>query len=205
MSVYFPHPEWGRNTARYSTDTRPLPAEGVTWTFEVITHTPAPVTLHFEGLETVPPDLAIRLVDDALQTWQDLRQMNRYVVAGAGEGTPKRLKLVVGTPAFLDDALEAVHLAEVHYELFQNYPNPFNPVTTIRYSLPAPEKVSLVVYNVLGEQVATLIREAKQAAGYHVVVWDGRNDAGMEVASGVYFLRMRAGAFVATRTLALIK
>ena len=89
--------------------------------------------------------------------------------------------------------------------LFQNYPNPFNAATTIRYGLPeASAEVSLVVYNILGEKVVTLISGAA-TAGYHAVVWDGRNDARGALASGAYFLRMRAGSFVATRTMLFVK
>jgi hypothetical protein len=100
--------------------------------------------------------------------------------------------------------LAAIQEVPVRYELFPNYPNPFNPVTTLRYGLPATETVSLVIYNVLGEKVATLV-QGTQEAGYHAVVWDGRSDAGTTVASGLYVARMRTGSFVATRTMMLIK
>ena len=91
------------------------------------------------------------------------------------------------------------------FELFQNFPNPFNPVTTIRYGLPDAEHVSLVIYNVLGEKVATLEAGTEKEAGYHAVVWDSRSDRGTPVASGVYFVRIRAGAFVQTQTMVLVK
>ncbi len=75
------------------------------------------------------------------------------------------------------------------FTLSQNYPNPFNPSTQISFSLPEQTDVSLDVYNVLGKKVRVLINESF-AAGNHTVVWDGRNDAGAEVASGIYFYRM---------------
>ncbi len=73
------------------------------------------------------------------------------------------------------------------FALWQNYPNPFNPSTTIRYQLPAQSRVSLVVYDILGQQVATLVN-AEQQPGTHVVQWDAA-----EQASGVYFCRLVAG------------
>ncbi len=83
-------------------------------------------------------------------------------------------------------------------------PNPFRGVTTVRYGLPEVSAVSLAVYDLLGRRVATLVH-GEAAAGYHAVVWDGRNDARGALASGVYFLRMRAGSFVATRTMLFVK
>ncbi len=74
----------------------------------------------------------------------------------------------------------------------QNYPNPFNPTTQIRYGLPKTEKVELVVFNALGQKVKTLIF-GFQEAGYHTVTWDGTNEAGQSVSSGIYFYQIQAG------------
>lgn len=85
------------------------------------------------------------------------------------------------------------------YTLEQNYPNPFNPSTTIRYSLPHRSPVSLTVYNTLGQQVASLV-QGQQEAGAYEVKFDGSN-----LASGVYFYRLQAGNYVATKKLLLMK
>jgi hypothetical protein len=90
------------------------------------------------------------------------------------------------------------------YALYQNYPNPFNPETTIRYALPREEQVSLAIFNIRGQLVKTLVDESVQA-GYHSLVWNGRNEAGGAVASGIYFVQLQAGAYHQTRKLALIK
>ncbi len=106
-------------------------------------------------------------------------------------------------------------------ELYQNYPNPFNPVTVIRYSLPvvrqgqsgeggsraqttSTSSVSLKVYNILGQVVRTLVDEP-QTPGYYQVRWDGRDNAGRELASGIYIYRIQAGDFVQTRRMILLK
>ena len=88
--------------------------------------------------------------------------------------------------------------------LAQNHPNPFNPTTSIRYGLSEDVDVTLKVYNMLGQEVATLVNGA-QSAGYHTVQWNGTNDFGHTVASGTYIIRMQAGDFVQTRTMAFMK
>jgi hypothetical protein len=85
------------------------------------------------------------------------------------------------------------------FSISQNYPNPFNPSTIIRYGLPVNAKVSLVVYSAVGQRVLTLI-EGEQEAGYHEVSFDGSR-----LASGVYFYCIKAGDFVATTRLILLK
>jgi len=80
------------------------------------------------------------------------------------------------------------------YALSQNYPNPFNPVTAISYQLPFESAVRVTVFDVSGRKVRTLVDSPSLKPGYYVAVWDGRNDAGKPVASGVYFYRMDAAA-----------
>ncbi len=73
------------------------------------------------------------------------------------------------------------------YSLAQNFPNPFNPSTTIEYALPKESYVTLKVYNVLGQEVRTLVNRP-QSAGYKTVQWDGKNESGETVAGGIYRL-----------------
>ena len=90
------------------------------------------------------------------------------------------------------------------FELANNYPNPFNPSTTIHYAVPSTGAVSLVVYNVLGQQVRMLV-SGTVSAGHHDVVWDGRNNNGQVIQSGVYFYRLQAGITTLTRKMLLMK
>ena len=91
------------------------------------------------------------------------------------------------------------------FALHQNIPNPFNPVTTINYEVAAGgADVTLAVYDVAGRLVRMLLDE-HQAAGSHDVVWDGRDDAGTAVSSGVYFYRMSSGAFTDSKRMVLLK
>ena len=97
------------------------------------------------------------------------------------------------------------------YVLEPAYPNPFNPSTTIGYALPEASEVALEVYNVQGQRIRELVG-GRQPAGWHAVVWDGRNSNGKPVPSGVYVVRMTAhpvrgsgNAFVASRKVVLMK
>jgi sugar lactone lactonase YvrE len=85
------------------------------------------------------------------------------------------------------------------YQLYQNYPNPFNPSTLISYQIPVDASVDLKVYNSLGAEVSTLVNQ-KQTAGIYNVIFDGSN-----LASGIYFYRIRAGEFSNTKKLILMK
>ena len=91
------------------------------------------------------------------------------------------------------------------FELGQNHPNPFNSGTVIRFDLPADGEIDLMVYNLMGQKVDTLIDGSRQAGSY-TLHWDGRDGDGLELASGVYVYRLRSGGqFVQTRRMALVR
>jgi flagellar hook assembly protein FlgD len=89
-------------------------------------------------------------------------------------------------------------------ELAQNYPNPFNPTTTLAFSLAKGTDVDLRIFDVRGALVKTLVSEHR-AAGVHRVPWDGVNQQGNRVASGVYFYKLVAGPFTDTKKLTILK
>ena len=90
------------------------------------------------------------------------------------------------------------------YSISQNYPNPFNLSTAIRYTIPKRSKVTISIYNVMGRKVNTIVVESKRT-GSHTAYWDGADKAGKVVSSGVYFYRIRAGDFVETKRMLLLK
>ncbi|EQB63012.1 MAG: hypothetical protein RBG1_1C00001G0591 [candidate division Zixibacteria bacterium RBG-1] len=90
------------------------------------------------------------------------------------------------------------------FSLSQNYPNPFNAVTVISFALPKTGHVKLEVYNILGQKVKDLVDEVV-TAGYKKVVWDGKNNGGNDVASGVYFYRIKTQEFVEVMKMTLLK
>ncbi|MFC1528519.1 FlgD immunoglobulin-like domain containing protein [Candidatus Latescibacterota bacterium] len=91
-----------------------------------------------------------------------------------------------------------------YYTLKQNYPNPFNPSTTIQYDVPKNTQVVLKIYNLAGQEVRTLVDE-NQSAGYRSVIWDGKNNRGYSVSSGIYIYRLKTPEFLKTKKLLLIR
>ena len=106
----------------------------------------------------------------------------------------------------LDATMKPVELREIptKFNLSQNYPNPFNPTTNINYAIPQDANVNLTVYNVLGQAVKTIVN-VQQKAGYYSVRWDGSNETGSKVSSGMYIYRITAGNYTHSIKMNLIK
>ncbi|MCK4784446.1 MAG: right-handed parallel beta-helix repeat-containing protein, partial [Desulfobacteraceae bacterium] len=97
--------------------------------------------------------------------------------------------------------------APKRFELVQNYPNPFNPVTSIRFTIgshQSPTHTALKIYNILGQLVRTLVNEEK-AEGSYTLYWDGRNQNGEQVSSGIYFYRLETGEFTDVKKMLLLR
>jgi hypothetical protein len=90
------------------------------------------------------------------------------------------------------------------FVLEQNYPNPFNSITTIQYSLPQEDKVTLILYDLKGSQIKTLIND-RQIPGVKTLMWNGKNDAGKPVPSGIYLYTMASGNIITTRKMIFLK
>ncbi len=88
--------------------------------------------------------------------------------------------------------------------MLHNYPNPFNPVTTIRFGIPEEARTSIMVYNILGQQVAVLVDQI-QPAGYYTAAWDGRDSQGRRMGSGVYLYRIKVGKVAVVKKMLLLK
>lgn len=120
---------------------------------------------------------------------------------------PFKIPVVIRLPTGIGDQLPDASLP-VAYALSQNYPNPFNPVTSISYDVPGsngePAGVLLRIYDMRGRLVRTLVDE-EQHPGMYSIIWDGRDDHGEPLASGVYFYRMDSGAFSSLKKMVLLR
>lgn len=131
-----------------------------------------------------------------------------FLSSNASSLAPNRIRIVPTgelPPAPPDGQVSAVDPGSPRqFALDQNYPNPFNPLTVITYSLPAGGKVTLMVYNTLGQKIATLVN-SEQGAGSYTVRWNGTADNGAKLASGLYFYELRTGALVSTKKMMLLQ
>lgn len=109
------------------------------------------------------------------------------------------------TWSFTITPVEGSEVIPTDYALGQNYPNPFNPTTTISYALPKEAQVTLEVYNVLGVRIRTLLAGQTKSAGFYAMSWDGKDDAGASMSSGIYLYRVSAGTFIASKKMTLLK
>jgi len=103
-----------------------------------------------------------------------------------------------------EQPVNANDILPLNTEVHQNYPNPFNPVTTIRYSLVEEAKVSIIIFNVKGEKVRTLVNEYQEPQFYQTI-WNGTDANNKKVASGVYFYKFLAGKHLEIKKMLLIK
>lgn len=101
-------------------------------------------------------------------------------------------------------AVEGPAALPVHFQLRPNVPNPFNPSTTIRFDVPRTSRVRVEIYNLRGERVRVL-RDETFAAGHHGAVWNGTDDRGAGIASGVYLVRIVADGFEGRQKITLVK
>jgi hypothetical protein len=114
----------------------------------------------------------------------------------------QHLTLVINSGSDVEDDNSSV-LPE-DFVLRQNHPNPFNSSTLIEYSLPNAARVTVEIFNLLGQRIRSLVN-GEQTVGYHAVEWDGRSDSGHEMATGVYFYRVTAGDHVEVKKMLLLK
>jgi len=171
------------------------------------------VALMFGALEGIDVDPEVKdwqIVEIPLDVFDLVSPIESITFSGNLVGTfyLDDLRLVAATPPPSTTAVTEEHAATLpqSFTLDQNYPNPFNSDTVIRFSLPTSQDVELAIFNLAGQQVATLVSGVRQA-GTYTVRWDGRDDDGWELASGVYLYRLRTGdgKQAETRKLALVR
>lgn len=137
-----------------------------------------PLTFEWKLIDQEKATFALTYLVDGNATTSVLRGEGRMTIRG--ESTRRLILSVSAAPSL-----------PTEYALAQNYPNPFNPIATIKYALPVPSIVTLKVYDLLGQEVKLLVDEV-QEAGYKELLWNATDNAGNQIASGVYFYRLTA-------------
>ena len=185
---------------------------GARWEYTYLNIFGQPGSLSFRttGEAWVPVGNRIMRTVDTAKTWSivdslDLRQIFdlKFVNANIGYAVgDSGFVYKYDTRVLSVDAESPVH--PVEFSLLHNYPNPFNPSTTIVFSLPETRNVHLLITDLLGREVRTLLSNSREG-GTHLLTWDGRNNAGLAVGSGTYFCQLQAGSYSASRKLLLMR
>ena len=192
VSVSFDNSHWEERGGFYSTDIHGPSEVGHEWPLVVRTNQKGQVSLDFEWTETLPADWNVFLIDKALESAIDLKSNSTYDFACACDENGRDFIIVTGPPSYTQQAMNDYNVVPAEYKLSQNFPNPFNAVTTLRFSLPEESSVSIAVYDLLGQKITTLSERVRYVAGNHAIIWDGRDQNGKLMSTGVYFYRMEA-------------
>jgi hypothetical protein len=107
----------------------------------------------------------------------------------------REYQLVVGKMDFVEKISSRFNNIPKSFQMAQNYPNPFNPETQVRFELPKTTRISLEIFDVMGRKIKTLASNKYREPGYYEVRWDGKNDRGRDVASGLYLMYLRTAEY----------
>ena len=184
-SVYFEREKWKHYSGTYARDMR-APIDTIEiWDFNVNIMNYRNARLSFDGINDIPEIFEVYLIDKERSKFVDLRKQSSYDFQAVK--SKSSFELCVGKKESVDEELKQYLPKE--YRLAQNYPNPFNPVTMIPFSLPDESEISLIVFNILGQEVRTLY-QGKMDAGIHYIPFNSRDQYGNRLSSGLYFYRL---------------
>ncbi|UCH09736.1 MAG: VCBS repeat-containing protein, partial [Fidelibacterota bacterium] len=207
VSLAMERPDWGAGLPRFTTDVRSYEETDGVWDLDLyVKGERGPIDLRHELQGDLPPGHKINLLDVLTHEVYDLLAGDEpIVIRQYREDFPYHLKVIAGSALYVDNTTEEI-LAQLptEFALAPNYPNPFNPNTRLVYSLIRPAKVGLKVYNLLGQEVITLVNDWHDL-GHYEVMWDGRDRFGNQVASGIYFAAYMAEGKIYTRKMVLMK
>ena len=163
-------------------------------------------TLELSSLikKNLPSELKVSLVDIQTRTIHD-QFLNMGLTITESNQYGYDLRLIAGDAQFvMESSQKILDAIPSEFLLSQNYPNPFNPITKMNFELPRSGRVVLTIYNLIGQEVKTLIDENLNY-GYHIASWDGLDNKGRMVSSGVYFSELQASGIRKTRKMILLK
>ncbi|MCW9066367.1 MAG: T9SS type A sorting domain-containing protein, partial [Ignavibacteriaceae bacterium] len=184
--VYFYHPDWDDGYGLFAADIRPQFTDIQEWDLSVDSKLRETIKLTFDGQEDVPDDMEIYLLDIDRSYSINLGESTEYSFTPVKDHS--QLKIVVGKSEKVNLVLN--NLMPTEFILGNNFPNPFNPSTTIQVSVPNTSDIKLIVYNILGQEIRVLF-EGISAPGNHWFEWNGKDQQGLSVPSGVYIYTLR--------------
>jgi len=213
VSISMNRLEWGDHLPQFTSDIRSLEETDGIWDLNLrVKGEKGPISLSYQMSGEFPADHKIVLLDMINRKTYNLHgdgslqsEDGDIIITEYSEKYPYSLKIIAGSPEFVSRSLqEVVDNLPKSFTLSQNYPNPFNPTTRIQFAVPKPAKVTLKVYNIVGQEVATLVQEWKEI-GHYELIWDSRDSFGRPVSSSVYMYRIFTDEYSQTRKMMLLR
>ncbi len=161
------------------------------------------VTLEIENLGFFNPSYNIFLIDSINSISTELRLNHKVLIQNAPDLDGHKFSILIGQDVSSKTELD-LNLLPDKFKLYQNYPNPFNPETHIEFDLPKEVNIAINIYNLLGQKVKTLI-DKKMKAGHHSILWNGIDENGSSVSSGIYFYQLVSPDHMCTKKMTIIK
>ena len=193
------------NEARFAGNFKTMQGNGHDWELEISTTLPfaKPVEVSLHETGQLPDDCQLYILDRDYNCSMPIED-HTFQVDFSTDFPVRHLKILIGSPEYARSNNEGIPLTPFEYRLEQNFPNPFNSATTIGYQLARRSHVDLEIYNILGQRIRSIV-DAVQNTGHHAVTWNGVDDAGNSVASGIYIYCLKTSDFSATHKLILIQ
>lgn len=198
--------EWGNNGGKFSGDFQAFSAEGNYWDLTLKTGESKSQTLiSLAEMGEIPEAFNIRVLNLDLRYELAPNAEGQYVQRYFSNHATYRMRIAIGNDAFLAEHDEGIAVAPETFRLAQNFPNPFNGETRIQYDIPEPTGLRVVIYDMMGREVQELIRSDAHPVGYYEIGWNGVDDQGNRLASGIYLISFQSTDFQATRKMVLLK
>jgi len=206
ISLRVRQPEWIKGLRSLYSDIRSTEEINGSWDLELKTKgNHGKLTVNTELTGQFPPEYDIIIIDCINGQIVDLNQNASFTIERYSEDYPRKYTVIAGETNYVKSKIEEIQsLIPKEFTLSQNYPNPFNPTTTIEYSVAKPGNVHIIIYDMLGREVKTLVNTFHDV-GYKQVQWNGTNSQGVSVATGMYLCRLNAPGISIIRKMVLLK
>jgi len=206
VQLYSSHLDWPDRPGSYSGDFQAPGEAGNTWDLLLKTGTASKaIQLDLTAFGTIPEERKVRLLNldlrYALPAVADLHFTQQVYTAGQAY----HLRLLVGDNNYIADHDEGIGQAPQQFSLAPNYPNPFNGATQIAFDVPEPVDLDLNIYDLQGSLVRQLAHASAHPVGHYELTWQGLDDQGRPLSSGIYLLTISTTRFRATRKMVLLK
>lgn len=209
VSLYMDNKSWSEQGGGYTVDIKKQDEFGQSWPVTLayyLEEPPADLQFKMKKITKLPDEWMMYLFDLSEDVAVNMEKANAISVKPVSKKhVQKKYKFVVGTKEFIENNSDGIPLVPLKFELFQNYPNPFNAATTISFNLPKRMKATVKIYNILGQLVKTVVDDAEMRGGHHKLHWNGLNEQGNLVSTGLYLIRLETTKDIAVKKLLLIK